>query len=323
MKRLFLLSVVLVPFGYAEQAVASGVSGDECYQCDQWQYEAKAEQLAFDVVPSGKVYVLDRFNNVLKKYLVTSEPQPNADPQAQSKNKALDQMLVAEGITEKDIIDHIVIERRSFLIDLWDIPPSSEEIELFNNFDYLAEKILGIGDPGNSSGVNATVDVDIPLGAIPDVGSAHDVIGNFALGLQVGSWVIANHTNAIFWREVAKQVSSLFAIRYIAQYKYNVRVHFPDGSLGIWDVNEVTQFFEPLFDTFFDSELNSIPNTLNDISGRTFRFDGGAGENPNIGKMAGRIELIGGSITGDTSGGCSVTTFTCGPDSCRVTCRMD
>jgi len=126
--------------------------GEECYRCESWQYAARVEALGLEVLPLGRVYLLDRYHDRLKKYLVSSEPAPDGEsvgdlPQIK-KHKELPEMIADQfNIEEGEVLAHFRVERCSLLIDFWELQPNADEIVLFENFNTLAEDILNIHDP--------------------------------------------------------------------------------------------------------------------------------------------------------------------------------
>lgn len=306
---------------FAQQTI-----GEECYRCEAWEYEARVEALGVEVLPMGRVYLIDRYHNRLKKYFISSEPTPSGvDGRALELDKN-DKGLPAKitdsfVVSDEEVIDHFRVVRRSFLIDFWETQPSADELALFENFDDLAEELLNIHEPrGRASTIN-NVEIVLPRGAVDGVSSAHDVIGDQSLARTVGLWVINNRTDVIFWKQVLEDITGRFGIRYIASYEFNVKIVFPDGSFGFWDVDKITNSFDALFKTFTDSDMNPIPLTKSDLTSRIFRFGNGR-ESLNAQNMARRVIFLGGGV-GEGPTGTGSCRLSCDSNNhCTFTCKL-
>jgi hypothetical protein len=144
---LLLLALVVWNLNVAAQETL----GEECYRCDFKQYRARAEALGLEVLPLGRVYLIDRYHDRLKKYLLSSEPSSegvNSKAVTMNTHKALPSTLSDDwAVTSDEVIDYFSVERGSLRIDFWELRPSADEMKLFENFDTLAEDILNIHDP--------------------------------------------------------------------------------------------------------------------------------------------------------------------------------
>lgn len=140
-------------------------------------------------------------------------------------------------------------------------------------------------------------------------GSAYDIVGFTSLAVQLAG----NHAGVL---GVLGQAQSLVSqwIRTPLNTNVSLKLHFDDGSFGIWRFNFELDVWEPDWSTFRDSDGNPIPATAEDMPpGTGFVFD----NEGNLQRFLSRAMMFGIPITGPGGGG---TRVVCIRDAGGITC---
>jgi len=267
------------------------------------------------------IWIMDFPNNTIRKFHVMREDTTLSPvPALEKDQEQVNQTAVTAYEVELTSQERQMVEGAVAFVNGWLRPAGADLTMQFCSVSPHASGKALASEGGIIIGSdNPSIDVSVfnlPSSVAP---SAFDVIGNHARGVEIGRFI--NEQRPV----VSNMKAVIDLVDKATNTIYNIKpawlVKFSDGSSGMWEFDTLRTRLKADFSTFEDSEHNPIPLKLNDTAGRTFRFTGGPGENPNIGNMASRIELIGGSISGGLPGsGCISTTFTCGSNACPVTC---
>lgn len=301
----------------SSQVSASTSVATECFNCSSFQTRALANEFSRSVFLDTEYFVLDRSNNKLTKYIIIRNPFLGPENKLADENNSITALLKQRFPKDEVIIidSYDITENRSSnsTVVVFEVQPDSGELSAFVAFDDLVEGVFGIRTATPNTIVRATRNVSVPFGAIPGINSGFDLINN-QQELNVGLWIVNNDPSTSFFDTLFSNVSQTFGNRVLINYEYVVFVTFPDGSNGVWTVNNRDEI-DLISGTLRDSNNNVIPQSSSEIPGGFF-FPGFP-NNPNAPRMGGLIDRLGGVGGSGNSGGGG------GGDSCSTSFDCD
>jgi len=256
-------------------------------------------------------FVIDRGQDQLRKFLIFYTPGgiPLSPEQDQKYTKAIH---VSDESSQQvtnafNLPDYTIAE----------IQPSANDLALLSDYKIMLYDVFNITGPLPLRELIAQTDVTLPAGAVPDIESAFDVRAN-RQDLDVGLWIQNNHTSSAFTFTTQDKLSQMFGGRMVVNFTYTVFVIFPDGSYGLWKINNLDQL-DLVEGTLHDSDDNPIPRRTEEVNENGSFFFGGGESSGNASRQLSVADrLLFGMPGGGGGGSCS---WSCDNQGCTLVCR--
>ncbi|GAB4120337.1 MAG: hypothetical protein Tsb0027_15640 [Wenzhouxiangellaceae bacterium] len=297
--------------------LASNVSafslGDECFACSTAAENAMVVDATNGLRTELTYFVIDRGQDQLRKFLIFYTP--GGIPLSPEQQKLYFKKLRD---SEKDpqqgagfnLPDHTIAE----------VQPFSSELTLFADYKLMLDEVFGITGPLRARSMSAGLEVNLPLGAVRDINTAFDVRTNRD-DLDIGLWIQNNNPIISFTLITIDKLSQLFSNSFVVDFEFEVIVNFPDGSIGLWKLNELNEL-DLVEGSLRDNDQNEIPRRQTEVNvNGSFFFRGGESSTNASNQLSVADRLLFGAPGGGSGGsGCG---WSCDEQSCTLICRTE
>jgi len=307
------LCACLVTLSYATLYAFS--LGDECYACSSAAEDAMVIDATSGLRTELTYYVIDRGHDQLRKFMIFYTP--DGIPLSPEQNQEYAQISNYDGKSSQQINvfnlpDHTIAE----------IQPSLGELAVFSDYKVMLNDVFDITGPLPPRELVAQTDLTLPSGAIPGIDTAFDVRTN-QHDLNVGLWIQNNHTVSAFTFTTIDKLSQMFGGRLVVNFTYTVFVTFPDGSSGIWEINDRDEL-DLVEGSLRDSDNNPIPRRTEEVNENgDFFFRGGESSNNAFRQADTATRLIFGPPAGSGGGNGGSCDWSCDEQACTLICRTE
>jgi len=242
--------------------------GEECHACNVAAENAMVVDVTAGLRSEMTYFVIDRGHNELRKFRIFYTPGGTPLSAEQSKR-----------ISKIDADDHLSQQRSAFNLPdhtIIEVQPSTSELSVLADYKTMLSDVFAVTGPLPPT-LNGQTDIDLPHGAIPGINSGFGVETNRD-DLEVGLWIQDNDTLTSLIFFTLDKITNTFGYLPL-NYEYEVFVTLPDGSYGLWKINELDQL-DLVEGTLKDSDHNKIPRRRAEVhENGVFFFSGGASSN--------------------------------------------